>query len=201
MEYNTSRPDLVLPEYGRNVYKLVEYALKVEDKEERNRVAQAVINVMGNMNPHLRDISDFKHKLWDHLAIMSNFKLDIDSPYPLPVIEELNEKPKQMQYNTKKIKYRHFGLTIQLLIEEAIKVEDTEKRNALIKIITNHMKKSYLMWNKDVVADDVIFKALEELSEGKLVPDDNLKLTDSREIMQKSKRRNLGKRRYRSSDK
>jgi len=189
MAYNTSEQKLVLPEYGRNIHKMVEYTMAIEDRDERNSAARAIISVMGNMNPHLRDIADFKHKLWDHLAIISGFKLDIDSPYPAPIIEELYEKPKTVKYRTREMKYRHFGLIIELLIEEAINIQDIDRKNALIKVITNHMKKSYLMWNKDVVSDELIFEALKELSKGLLVPKTDLRLTDSREIMAKSNKK------------
>lgn len=193
MDYNTERKDLILPEYGRNVQKLVDYATTIENREDRNRAAKVIINVMGNMNPHLRDISDFKHKLWDHLAIMSDFKLDIDSPYPPPEKEKLYESPNRIPYNTNEITYRHFGRTIELLIDEAVKMEEGDKKELLIEVIANHMKKSYLMWNKETVSDETIFNALKKLSNGKI--DADLRLRTSRDILSKSKKRKSSRKR------
>lgn len=168
MEYNTSRKKMTLPEYGRNIQRMVDYVVSIEDKEKRNRLAHALIGIMGNMNPHLRDISDFKHKLWDHLAIISDFKLDIDSPYPPPSKEVLEQKPDAVPYSNAEIKYKHYGKTLELLVEEAIAMPEGEERDALIMLTANHMKKSYLQWNKDAVTDDVIFNDLKNLSEGKI---------------------------------
>ena len=190
-DYNTSRNNLKLPEYGRNIQKMVEYLMTIEDREERNKMAYAVISVMGNMNPHLRDISDFKHKLWDHLSIMSDFKLDIDSPYKKPEPRVLNEKPRRVEYKLNEIKYKHYGRTLEMLIDAASKYPEGEEKEQLIKIIANHMKKSYLTWNREVVNDGEIFKDLRELSGGKLNIGEDLKLNDSREILSKNKRKRI----------
>jgi len=168
MEYNTSRKRMALPEYGRNIQRMVDYVVTIEDKEKRNRLAHALIGIMGNMNPHLRDISDFKHKLWDHLAIISDFKLDIDSPYPPPSKEVLEQKPEPVPYSNAEIRYKHYGKTLELLVDEAINMPEGEERDALILLTANHMKKSYLQWNKDAVTDDLIFKDLKQLSGGKI---------------------------------
>lgn len=189
MDYNTQKNKLILPEYGRNIQKLVEYALAIEDREKRNIAAQEIINILGNMNPHLRDINDFKHKLWDHLALMSDFKLDIDSPYPTPKRETFEEKPKTLPLNTTEIKFKHFGRIIEILIKQAAEIQDEKKKNALVEVITNHMKKSYLMWNKEIVSDDVIFESLKQLSEGKLEPREGFVLPNSKDIIQKTKKR------------
>ncbi|PCH71534.1 MAG: hypothetical protein COC06_00970 [Bacteroidales bacterium] len=181
MDYNSSRKHLILPEYGRNVHKMVDFALTVEDKDERNRVVKSIIAIMGNMYPHLRDVSDFRHKLWDHIAIMSDFKIDIDSPYEAPTREKLAEKPDRLPYNNEKIRYRHYGRTVEVLIAKAIELEDQDKKNALILMIANHMKKSFLNWNKDSVPDEKIFKDLNELSKGKLEIPERLKLSEVRE--------------------
>jgi len=188
MEYNTLNNTLAFPEYGRNIQKLIEYAISIEDETERNNVAKAIIDIMGNLNPHLRDISDFTHKLWDHLAIMSDFKLQFNSPYPTPVKEELFKKPNRIPYKNGEVKYKHFGRTIEELIRLAVEMEDEDRKNALIKIITNHMKKSYHLWSKDTVADEVIFDALRELSRSKLIVDKDLVLSDTREPISKTKR-------------
>lgn len=189
-DYNTQRNRLVLPEYGRNIQRMVEYIMRVEDREERNHLAKAIIAIMGNMNPHLRDISDFKHKLWDHLAIMSNFQIDIDSPYEKPTTKILTEKPRKVPYKTNGIKFKHYGRVIELMIDEAIKMPDGREKDELTKIIANHMKKSYLTWNRDVVDDELILKDLATLSRGKLRLVEGFKLSDTREIF-KSKRKKM----------
>jgi hypothetical protein len=192
--YNTQRKNLVLPEYGRNIQKMVDYLLTIEDREERNRAARAVIAIMGNLNPHLRDISDFKHKLWDHLQLMSDFKLDIDSPYEKPTPEVLFEKPKPIPYSNYNIRFKHYGKITELMIKEAIKFPEGKEREALIRLIANHMKKCYLTWNREVVTDDIIFEDLKNLSKGQIVIDKDMKLSDSRDILAKNKKkRNMGK--------
>ena len=188
-DYNSQRTKMVLPEYGRNIQKMVEYTIKLEDRDERNKAARSIISIMGNLNPHLRDVSDFKHKLWDHLAIMSDFKLDIDSPYETPVPEILFEKPKPVPYKNQKIRYKHYGKIIELLIAEAIKIEDGEEKDALVRLIANHMKKCYLTWNREVVTDETIFEDLKTLSQGKIIIPEDLKLSESREILSKGKKK------------
>lgn len=168
LQYNSLRPHLMLPEYGRNVQKMVEYALTVKDKEKRNLIAKNIISVMGNMSPHLRDVEDFQHKLWDQLFIISDFKLDVNSPFPKPTREILFERPKPLTYPQNHPKYRFYGNNIQLMIDEAIAMEEGQLREALILSIANHMKKCYLNWNKDSVKDEIIFQHLQELSHGKI---------------------------------
>jgi hypothetical protein len=170
---------------------MVDFALTVEDRDERNRVAKSIIAVMGNMYPHLRDVSDFRHKLWDHLALMSDFNLDIDSPFEPPTKEKLSEKPEKVPYKNERIKYRHYGKTIESLITKAIELEDQKEKDALIQMIANHMKKSFINWNKDSVPDDKIFQDIVELSDGKLAIPEELKLRESREkdFSQKNKPR------------
>ncbi|HAN18404.1 MAG: hypothetical protein A2X13_06695 [Bacteroidetes bacterium GWC2_33_15] len=190
MEYNTSREKLVLPEYGRNIQKMIELTIAENDRDKRNKMAQAIIAIMGNMNPHLRDIADFKHKLWDHLAIISDFKLDIDSPYENPSIEKLKEKPEIVPYNTQKIKFKHYGKTIEKLIDEAVKMEDPEKKEVLIQMLANHMKKSYLTWNKEAVSDEQIFSDLNVISDGKIQLNINeTRLAETKDILAKNKHR------------
>ena len=181
-DYNTSRPKLILPEYGRNIQKMVEYIMSVADREERNRLAQAVIIIMGNMNPHLRDINDFKHKLWDHLAIMSDFQLDIDYPYEIPRPEEFAEKPRRVSYNSKQTKFRHYGHIVESLIAEAVKLPEGEDKDTLTRLIANHMKKSYLTWNRDSVTDEIIFNDLYEISGKQLTVKEGLKLSDQKDF-------------------
>jgi uncharacterized protein (DUF952 family) len=166
LEYNAERPHLIIPEYGRHLQKLIDLAVAIEDSEERNKAAKYIIQVMGSLNPHLRDVLDFQHKLWDQLFIMSDFKLKVDSPYPIPTREVINLKPERLAYPQKNPKYRFYGNNIKYMIEVANKWEEGEMKSALVKVIANHMKKSYLSWNKDTVTDAVIFEHLFELSEG-----------------------------------
>ena len=168
MEYNAERPHLIIPEYGRHLQKLIDQATIIEDKVERNKVAKYIIQVMGSLNPHLRDVLDFQHKLWDQIFIMSDFKLEVDSPYPIPTREVINLKPERLSYPQKNPKYRYYGNNIKYMIDVANSWEDGDMKNALVKVIANHMKKSYLSWNKDTVTDVVIFEHLYELSGGKV---------------------------------
>ncbi len=168
MEYNAERPHLIIPEYGRHLQKLIDQATVIEDKVERNKAAKYIIQVMGSLNPHLRDVLDFQHKLWDQIFIMSDFKLDVDSPYPIPTRDVIYLKPERLAYPQKNPKYRFYGNNIKYMIDVANSWEDGDMKNALVKVIANHMKKSYLSWNKDTVTDLVIFEHLYELSAGKL---------------------------------
>ena len=168
LEYNAERSHLIIPEYGRHLQKLIDQATEIEDAEERNKAAKYIIQVMGTLNPHLRDVPDFQHKLWDQLFIMSDFKLDVVSPYPIPSREVLQLKPDVLQYPQNFPKYRYYGNNIKYMIDVANKWDEGEMTSALVKVIANHMKKSYLCWKKDTVKDDVIFEHLYELSDGKL---------------------------------
>ena len=184
MDYNSNRKKLKLPEYGRNIHKMVDYVVSIEDRAERNRAANQIIEIMGNMYPYLRDVSDFRHKLWDHIAIMSDFKLDIDYPYDPPRPETFTEKPRPVPYDHSPIKYRHYGKLIERMIEQAAQFEDgSPEKKQLTNMLANQMKKSFVVWNKDSVNDDKIFEDLEELSDGQLKIDDTSKLTDTREIL------------------
>ncbi len=174
LEYNAERSHLIIPEYGRHLQKLIDQATVIEDREERNKAARYIISVMGSLNPHLRDVPDFQHKLWDQIFIMSDFKLDVDSPYPIPNKEVLHQKPERLNYPQNFPKYRFYGNNIKYMIDVANKWEESELKNTLIKVIANHMKKCYLSWNKDTVKDEVIFEHLYELSGGKI----NLQTTD-----------------------
>lgn len=186
LEYNSERSKLIIPEYGRHIQKLVNHCVALEDKEERNTMAQAIIDVMGNLQPHLRDVPDFKHKLWDQLHIMSNFKLDVDSPYETPSKEELQEAPERMAYPKSASKYRFYGTNIQTMIDVALTWDEGDMKEALVFTIANHMKKCYLNWNKDTVEDSVIFDHLYELSDGKLdVRATEEDLADSKSLLRK----------------
>jgi hypothetical protein len=177
MEYNTQRSKMSISEYGRNIQKMIESLQLIEDREKRNQQARAIIQVMGQLNPHLRDVNDFKHKLWDHLFIMSDFKLDVDSPYPIPSAEILERKPEKLKYAENHIKFKHYGRHIERIIEKACEMEEGEERDYLIKLIANHLKKSYLTWSRDSVTDEEIAAHLLNLSNGKLNLDEGIKLT------------------------
>ncbi|KJD36022.1 methionyl-tRNA formyltransferase [Tamlana sedimentorum] len=184
LEYNTEREHLIIPEYGRHMQKMINHAKTIEDKEERNKIAKAIIAVMGNIQPHLRDVPDFQHKLWDQLFIMSNFELDVDSPYEKPTKELFEERPEPLRYPQNHPKYRFYGNNIKTMIDVANTWEDGDLKEALVYTIANHMKKCFLNWNKDTVEDNVIYDHLFELSGGKI----NLKnsdedLTDSSSLM------------------
>ncbi len=189
LEYNSERPTMEIPEYGRHLQKLVDHCVSLPTKEERNKMAKAIIDVMGNLQPHLRDVPDFKHKLWDQLFIIARFKLDVDSPYPITTEEELNEKPEKLPYPKSASKYRYYGHNMQTMIDVAVSWEDGEMKNKLTQTIANHMKKCYLLWNKDNVNDEIIKKHLEDLSEGKLSFDpEKTPLIASQKIMKEQKR-------------
>ncbi len=190
MDYNTDRNKLVLPEYGRNIHKMVDHICTIEDREERNKAARTIINIMGNLNPHLRDINDFKHKLWDHLALISDFKLDIDYPYEIPEASHFLEKPKLIPYIEYPIRYKHYGKIIELMIKEAIKLEDAEKKSAFSLMIANHMKRSYLTWNRNVVSDENILNDLKDLSGGVLELPKDTKLFEPKDILVSPKKKN-----------
>lgn len=175
MEYNTQKMRMPLPEYGRSIQNMVNHALEIKDKDERQRCANTIIEVMGNMFPHLRDVPDFKHKLWDHLAIMGNFELDIESPYSVVRKENLHTRPDILPYPQKRIRFPHYGSTVERLIGEAVKFEEGEERNYLIALIASHMRKSYTTWNRDSVDDDIINDDIKELSSGKLFLTDEIK--------------------------
>ena len=168
MHYNTSRTDLLLPEYGRNIQNMVNHAITISDREERNSAARAIIEVIGNLNPHLRDNPDFRHKLWDHLFIMSDFLLDVDSPYPIPDKETFAGKPDRVAYPQKSKKYRYYGNILKDLIQHAETIQDEEIKARYVRNIANNMKKAYLAWNKDTVDDEVIIRELKDLSGGKI---------------------------------
>lgn len=191
-DYNSRRSKLILPEYGRNIQIMVEHLMTIDDRAERNKAAKGVIAVMGNLNPHLRDVNDFKHKLWDHLAIISDFKLDIDSPYETPTPELLKEKPNKIGYNQKKIRYKHYGHSIALIIEKAVEMEEGEEKRDLTYMIANHMKKSYLTWNREAVDDKDIIQDLRVLSDNKLNIDPNLELSETKDILAKNVRKKKG---------
>lgn len=182
-DYNTQRKKMTLPEYGRNVQKMIDHIKTIEDRDERNRAAKTIIQIMGNLNSHLRDVGDYKHKLWDHLALIADFGLDIDSPYPEPEIEKLTEKPNQIPYQQGGIRYLHYGRIIELMIEAAAEMEDGEEKEYLTTLIVNQMKKSYITWNRSQVSDEVIIGDMKLLSRGRLKMTDGVKILEVKDLI------------------
>ena len=203
LQYNTKRTQLIIPEYGRHVQLMIDQIMETQDRNERNKMARAVIGIMGNMNPHLRDVPDFQHKLWDQLFIMSNFKLDVESPYEKPQKEILAQKPDRLDYPQRNPKYRFYGNNIKSMINVAINWEGGDLKNALVFNIANHMKKCFLNWNKDTVQDEVILNHLSELSQNQLkVKEDDLPLTDAAEFLKiRSKNGNGSKNNHKQRNK
>ena len=176
MEYNTQRKKMELPEYGRSVQNMVDHALTIEDREERQRCANTIINIMGGMFPHLRDVPDFKHKLWDHLAIMSDFKLDIDYPFEVVKKEDLVIKPEGLAYPNANFRYRHYGRFLEGMVKKAVELEDVEEKKQLINLLAIQMKKDLNNWNKEGIEDQKIVDDLREYSNGAI----DLKVEDLR---------------------
>lgn len=185
MEYPTLKGKLIMPEYGRNVQQMIEYALTIQDREERTRCVNTIINIMGNLFPYLRDVNDFKHKLWDHIAIMSDFKLDIDYPYEIVKKEDMYLRPETIPYKNSRINYMHYGRNLEDMIERISDYPEGDTKNELIRLIANQMKKCFLTWNKEAVDDKKIFDDLNELSKGKInVSTDIFKLVETRDVLQ-----------------
>ena len=166
--YNTQREFLNMAEYGRYLQEMVEHCMTIVDREERNKAAKSIIGVMGILNPQPRDVEDFKQKLWTHLFMISDFKLDVDSPFPIPKREVYAAKPEKLKYPRKDVRYGHYGKTIELMVSKASEMPEGDERNAIIMMIANLMKRMYLTWNRDSVTDDVILLHLNEISHGKI---------------------------------
>ncbi len=183
MDYNTQRQQLILPEYGRTIQKMIDYCRTIEDLEERAKAAHSIIAIMGNMNPHLRDVADFKHKLWDHLALMSEFSLNIDWPYPLPDVNLINEKPEKLPYSDGKFRFRHYGKFIEEILNKINDFENPEEKQALVEIMANHMKRSYMVWKKEAIPDAIVFKELALITRGAVEIPEDLKLGDFKDVL------------------
>ena len=168
MDYNTARNHLTMREYGRHIQKMVEYLLTLEDKEKRQRNAMALIELMGFLNPHLKNVEDFRHKLWDHLFLISDFKLDVESPYPIPTRETLKAKPERLPYPKRYPKFNHLGKNIEVIIDKALKEENPEKKLGYSNAIAYYMKLAYNNWHKEIVHDDAIQSELSSITDGQL---------------------------------
>jgi hypothetical protein len=188
-DYNTQRKRMALPEYGRNVQKMVDHMKSIENREERNRAARTIIQIMGNLNPQIRDIGDFKHKLWDHLALIADFDLDIDAPFDPPELSKLVEKPKEIPYKQGDIRYLHYGRIIEMMIDAASEMNDGEEKEYLTNLIVNQMKKSYITWNRGQVSDEVIIGDMKLLSGGRLKMTDGVKILEVKELLPPVKRK------------
>jgi hypothetical protein len=168
MEYNTTRNHLIIKEYGRHIQKMVEHTLTLEDKETRQKNAYAIIELMGFLNPHLKNVEDFRHKLWDHLFLISDFKLDVDSPYPIPTRETLKARPEQLRYPKKYPRFNHLGKNIEVVIDKALHEENPEKKQGFANAIAYYMKLTYSNWHKELVHDDAIQQELSRITGGEL---------------------------------
>jgi len=189
MEYNTKLKRLSLPEYGRNIHNMVDFCLTLTDREERNRCANAIISIMGNLFPHLREVNDYKRMLWDHLAIIADFKLDVDYPYEIIRKEQLHKRPPKIPYYSSAIIYRHYGEILETMIYKASEMEEGEAKEEFIRLIANQMKRSYVAWNKDTVDNRKILKDLADISEGRIVRQDNMvKLIDLPDVIEPPQR-------------
>mgnify|MGYP003382396113 CR=1 FL=1 len=181
--YNTQRPRLIIPEYGRNVQRMVELCMEAEDREQRTRMAKSIIQVIGRLNPQLRISDNFERTLWDHLWIMSEFKLEVDAPYPMPTPEELESKPERVPYPQTKIKYGHYGKLVERMIAQCAAMEPGAEREAYSLLIANLMKRQFLAWNRDTVPDTVIMKDLAELSKGKVTLAPEIQLAHTADLL------------------
>ncbi len=190
LEYNTQRNKIVLAQYGRNIHKLVEYALTIQDKEDRRLAAEQIVKAMEILNPKIRYIDEYKKVLWNHLAIMSNYKLDIDYPYEIIKEEEIKSKPEKINIQKIRIKKRQYGRIIDEMVKIAIDMDDKETQKEFIEVILLQMKRIYIDWNKDVVNDKVIFDDLRKLSDNKLEIPEGFKLPQSYEIRNKQRNTN-----------
>jgi hypothetical protein len=171
LEMNSARPEITLPEYGRNIQKMVQYALTLEDRDERARCCKAIISVMGQLFPYLRDMEDFNHKLWDHLHIMSGFQLDVDSPYPKPEPSQFAVKPERIAYPQGAVKFGHYGKYVEKMIDKCAALDEGDEKNNFTLSIATLMKQNALNWNRATITDDVILEDLKYLGGGRLTVD------------------------------
>jgi hypothetical protein len=182
-DYNTQRPHLPIPEYGRNVQRMVDHVMGIADRDDRTRQAKAIIQVIARLNPQLQNSDNFERTLWDHLWIMSDLKLDVDVPFPMPTVEELESKPERVPYPQSDIRFGHYGKLVERMIVQCAEMEAGEKRNAYAELIANNMKKQFLTWNRDTVPDTVILKDLAELSKGKVHVDPAVQLAHTADLL------------------
>lgn len=178
---------MIIPEYGRNIQEMILYTCTIEDREKRNKAAKFIVNIMAQMHPQVKDTIDYKRKLWDHMYIISNFGLDVDSPFPPPPPLTLSTKPEKISYHDKEIDYKHYGKNIALIIEKATEYPEGVEKDALVRAIAIHLKKSYLNWNRESVNDELIEEHLKVLSKGKLKLKPDVKLTTTSDLLARNK--------------
>ncbi|HSN08056.1 MAG TPA: DUF4290 domain-containing protein [Hanamia sp.] len=202
MEYNTTRNHLTIREYGRHIQKMAEYVLTIEDREKRQKNAEALVELMGFLNPQLKNVEDFRHKLWDHLFLITDFKLEVDSPYPIPTQETLRPKPDPLPYPKRYPKYNHLGKNIEIIIDKALNEEDAEKRQGFANSIAYYMKLTYSNWHKELVHDDNIQTELSAITKGELEfnnrPFIKHRVENNREEFGGGRRKNFGPRNNRN---
>lgn len=170
MEYNSQREQLRISDYGRNVVKLIEYARTIEDRDQRTKVAEAIVAVMGQVNPQAKDSAEYRHKLWDHLMMMANWDLDVDTPFPIERPENSQLKPQQLKYKEQRMRYRHYGITLEKMIQQVAEMPQGEERDVLTAQIAHTMKREYLTWNSNTVEDSLIVDQMAEMSDNSLLP-------------------------------
>ncbi len=183
MEYNTARNKMTIPEYGRNIQKMVRYILEIEDRKERTEAAYRIVEIMANMHPQIREVSDYNHKLWDHLYFISDFGLDVDSPFPTPEKAAITRRPERLEYSEDRIRFKHYGKYLANMIKYAAELEEGPEKREITLMIANQMKRSYLNWNRDSVSDRMILNQLDELSGGKLKIEEEVNLVASSEVL------------------
>ena len=187
MHYNTSQKKLIMPEYGRHVHEMIQHAIQIKEREQRNNAAYTIIGIMGTLMPHLRDVPDFKHKLWNHLLIMSDYQLDIDVPFPPPPRNEMVEKPCRVPYPQSHIRQRHYGKILVEMIRETGKLEDSNKRDSLISMLVTQMRKSHVTWSRSEFNNEYIIQDVLDISDGKIQLNSEMSIfTDPPQIIKES---------------
>ena len=178
---------MIIPEYGRNIQEMILYTCTVEDRQKRNKAAKFIVSIMAQMHPLVKDTIDYKRKLWDHMYLISNYALDVDSPFPPPPPLTLSTKPEKISYHDKEIEFKHYGKNIAVIIEKATEFPEGTEKDALVKAIAIHLKKSYLNWNRESVDDDLIEEHLKILSKGRLKHKEDVRLTTTSDLLARNK--------------
>lgn len=184
MEYNTEREALKIADYGRNVVKMIDYAKKIEDREERNQMTNTIIDVMAHLNPKVKERTDYHQILWDHLMLMANYELDVDCPYEISREGQAETQSSTLHYSNKAIRYRHYGRTLEDMVTAVAEMPEGAARTLLTCQIAHTMKRQYLQWNRDTVDDALIVEQLTELSGGRLQLPEHFRFHDSRELVE-----------------
>ncbi len=203
MEYNTQRERLKINDYGRNIYKLIEYTKSVEDRDKRNSMAVAIVDIMSQMNPESKDVKDYKRKYWVHLMILAKWELDVDIPYNISPEETVEFTPHPLDYTQGKVAYRHYGTIIENMIKKVAEYPEGEERDELVRLIAHAMKRNYLLWNRDTVEDDLISLQLKKISGDRLQVPEDFEYLDYREYLKgtEDERRNNGTRKKKKKKK